>query len=475
MGGADEERRSRLNPMSHSSATPTAKAATSEPATERLAAYAAGLKLEDLPRATVERAKHCLIDAVACAIFGRQFPWSAMVLDEALAVGAGGPCRVPGVAGKTLQVPQAALALGAFAHAFEYDNLRKPGAGVHPGATVALPALAMAASVKASGRDLITAIVAGVEVMFRIGAATLHSPETLGFHAPGVTGPFGAAAACASLMHLTPRETAHAFGIAGSLAGGLLAFAKAGTGGMVKRLHLGRAAESGVVAARLAQRGYEGPRNVLEGRYGVLESFCDDMDPALLTRGLGREFETERICFKRYPCHVTAHVPVQLLRGFIEAHGFGGDDIGAIAIEASPKVISHHGERAPADLLLAQYSVPFCVALAAYHDPLDPGAFCDDVIRDARVRNLAQCIGLTAGEAVKGWGARVSVTCNDGRRFEGAIDSWLGCPETPLSETQLQVKFDRLVRGTSSQLRDSLFDELTRLERCCSLDALVLT
>jgi len=475
LGGADEERRARLTSMSRSPATHVPTRAANEPATEQLAAYAAALAFEDLPRAALERAKHCLIDALACAIFGRQFPWSAMVLDEALAVGAGGPCRVPGVPGKTLQVPQAALALGAFAHAFEYDNLRKPGAGVHPGATVALPALAMADAVKASGRDLITAIVAGVEVMFRIGAATLHSPELVGFHAPGVTGPFGAAAACASLLHLTPRETANAFGIAGSLAGGLLAFAKAGSGGMVKRLHLGRAAEGGVVAARLAQRGYEGPRNVLEGRYGVLESFCDDMDPALLTRGLGREFETERICFKRYPCHVTAHVPVQLLRSFIETQGFGGDDIRAITIEASAKVISHHGERAPADLLLAQYSVPFCVALAAYHDPLDPGAFCDDVIHDARVRNLAQRVDLTAGDVIKGWGARVSVICNDGRTFDGAIDSWLGCPETPLSEAELQVKFDRLVQGTSKRLRDSLFGDLVRLEHCSSLDALVLT
>src|SRR5207245_6391518 len=140
-------------------------------------------------------------------------------------------------------------------HGFEFDTLRKPGTGVHPGATVALPALAMAQAVEGSGADLIAAIVAGIEVMFRVGAATLHSPEKVGFHAPGLTGPFGSAAACASLMRLSPQQTANAFGIAGSLAGGLLAFAKAGSGGMVKRLHLGRAAEGGVTAARLAQRG----------------------------------------------------------------------------------------------------------------------------------------------------------------------------------------------------------------------------
>src|SRR5262249_23679811 len=196
-------------------------------ATERLAAYAAALRFEDLPRTVVERAKHCLIDAVACAVFGRQFPWSQMVLDEALATGEGGPCRIPSVVGKSLHVPQAALALGAFAHGFEYDNLRKPGAGVHGGATVALPALAMAQATKASGRELIAAIVAGVEVMFRIGAATLHTAEHVGFHAPGMTGPFGSAAACASLLHLSPRETANAFGVAGSLARGPPPFSNA--------------------------------------------------------------------------------------------------------------------------------------------------------------------------------------------------------------------------------------------------------
>src|SRR5207247_938748 len=202
--------------------------------------------------------------------------WSAIVLEEASATGAGGPCRVPGVANERFHVPQAALALGALAHAFQFDSLRKPGTGVHPGATVALPAVAMAQAINAGGAELIAATVAGIEVMFRIGAATLHSAEKVGFHAPGLTGPFGSAAACASLLRLSAQETANAFGIAGSLAGGLLAFAKSPSGGMVKRLHLGRAAEGGVLAARLAQRGYEGPRNVLEGRYGLLEAVCDE-------------------------------------------------------------------------------------------------------------------------------------------------------------------------------------------------------
>jgi 2-methylcitrate dehydratase PrpD len=310
--------------------------------------------------------------------------------------------------------------------------------------------------------------------MFRVGLATLHSAEKVGFHAPGLTGPFGATAACASLMRLSPGETANAFGIAGSMAGGLLAFAKAGSGGMVKRLHLGRAAEAGVVAARLAQRGYEGPRNVLEGRYGVLDAFCEDNNPSLLTNGLGRTYETNTICFKRYPCHVTAHVPVQLLRGLMEQNGFGGDDIRDLAVGASAKVASHHCERDPADIMLAQYSVPFCTALSAYHDPLDPGVFCDRVVAEPRIRELARRISMSTDDGVGSWGARMRVVLHDGRSFESASDTWPGCPETPLSQEQLRMKFGRLMQGMSAERIASLFGGLLRLDEIVSVEHLVL-
>src|SRR5580765_5434975 len=112
--------------MARAHIAPRAQMQSGDAATERLAAYAAKLRFDDLPAAAVERAKQCLIDATACAIFGQRFPWSKIVLDEALASGAGGPCRLPGVPDKRLHVPQAALALGTFSHAFELDSLRKP-------------------------------------------------------------------------------------------------------------------------------------------------------------------------------------------------------------------------------------------------------------------------------------------------------------------------------------------------------------
>jgi len=438
-------------------------------AADRLAAYAAGLRFEHLPADIVRTAKTCLIDAVACAIFGERLPWSRAIAAVIASSGASGACAVPGF-DRRLDPRQAALALGAFAHAFELDSLRKPGAGAHPGATVALPAFAMAQARSRSGRDLIAAIVAGCEASFHIGAATLHTPELHGFHAPGIIGPFGAAVASGCLLGLSPEQLGYALGIAGSCTGGLLAFARSGQGGMVKRLHLGRAAESGVLAAMLAAHGYDGPRTVLEGEFGVLQSFCSRADPALLTAGLGTFFETSRLCIKPYACHVTAQAPIELLRHLMASQGFAAGDIAGIEVAASAKVASHHSEQRPADIMLGQYSVPFSLAVAAWRDPADPTAFADDPIHHPGILDLAARIKIVPGDA--GWGARLSIALRDGRRISGALASFRGCPETPMSLDEIAAKFRRLTRHRPSA--DALVEALLDIENVHDIAALEL-
>src|SRR4029077_1118913 len=137
-----------------------------------------------------------------------------------------------------------------------------------------------------SGQRLLTAFVAGSEGMLRIGRGTRRSNEHRGFHAPGTTGPFGAAIACALLLGLDTERLLNAIGIAGSLASGLRQFSVSETGSMVKRLHFGRAAEGGVLAAGLAEQGFDGPHDILEGKAGFLKVFCDEYDLGELTRGL---------------------------------------------------------------------------------------------------------------------------------------------------------------------------------------------
>ncbi|HET6622122.1 MAG TPA: MmgE/PrpD family protein [Dongiaceae bacterium] len=432
------------------------------PAASQLAAFAAQLRLEDIPAAAAERAVHCLTDAVACALFGARFPWCRMVLGQTSLDEDGGFLPASSGAGKGA-IRDAALAWGTQAHAFELDSLCRPSAGVHPGATVALPALAVARARHASGKELIRAIVAGCEVMFRIGTATLHSPEKRGFHAPGLNGPFGAAIACGSLLGLSAAELANALGIAGSLGSGLLAFSKAERGGMVKRLHMGRAAEGGVLAAQLAADRFEGPDTVLDGRFGMLEAYCNDSDPALLTAEIGTQWKILTLCLKPFACHITAHCPAQLVRDLMREHAFGADDITALRLGVSAKVLSHHASRAPADLMQAQYSVPYVTAIAAHRDPSDPRSFSEDALSDPHIRALAERIALqprrSGGE---GWGVEMSVTLRGDRTVDSALDSFVGCPESPFTIERLRSKFMTLTEDRRLD-REEIFRRLASI------------
>src|SRR5262249_8524979 len=168
-------------------------------ATRRLADYAAAVRYEDLPLAVIRRAKDCITDTVGAIIYGADLPWSKMIIAYARANGGGGNSFILGAGGDPVRTASAAFANCALAHAFHLDNLTKPGSGVHPGATLVPPALAVAQEHGMSGRDLVTAFVAGAEVMIRIGRATKHTNEARGFHAPGTTGPFGAAVAVGKL------------------------------------------------------------------------------------------------------------------------------------------------------------------------------------------------------------------------------------------------------------------------------------
>lgn len=391
------------------------------PAAAVLADYAVSLRFDDLPQDVRQMAYFMLKDAVACAAFGARFEWSAIVADYVRSLGGKPEVQLPGLDGLAAPVPQAALLLGVMAHAFELDNLRKPGAGVHPGATVALPAFAYAmAHEHVTPQDLVTAIVAGCEVMFRIGAATLHTPEKNGFHAPGLTGVFGAATAIGHLLGLDKDTMINAYGIAGSLGGGLLAFTSAGHGGMVKRLHLGRAAESGVQAALLAKRRFEGPSNIFDGKFGVLDAYCSAADTDLLTAGLGDDYEILKTCFKRFAAHITAHTPIEALSTLMAEQSLSADDIAAIELRVSDKLISHHANIAPTDLASAQYSVPFMVAASLFIDIADPRNVSSHLLSGQRILGMARSITMVPNGRESGWGCDIEVTDKNGASWSKA-------------------------------------------------------
>ncbi|MBO0737330.1 MAG: MmgE/PrpD family protein [Alphaproteobacteria bacterium] len=428
--------------------------------TVRLAEYAAALRYQDLPSEVVRRAKDCIIDTVAAIICGAALPWSRIVINYARRTGPGGQSNILGVGGTAVQAPSAALANGALAHAFELDSLTRPGAGAHPGATVLPPALAVAQERGADGRALIAAWVAGNEVMIRVGRATGHTNEARGFHAPGTTGPFGGAVAAAHVLQLDRAAMTNALGIAGSLCGGLLEFAR-GDGGMVKRLHLGRASEAGVLAASLAAEGFAGPRTVLEGEFGFLKVFCTKWDEAELTRGLGEEFVASTTVLKRYPCHASAHAAVKAVRDLQAEHAFGGEEIEAITITGNERMLERHNILEPADAMLAQYSIPFCVALALYREARDPQSFGETALVDPQIRALCRRVRLVplSGRQHGGTESAVTIALADGRRFERRAENGM------LESGELEDKFLRLThRALGEHEAAALYGRLQQLE-----------
>ena len=441
--------------------------------TRQLAEFASRLRYEDIPEAVRRRAGDSITDTTATMIFGRRFPWSEMIIAYARATGSGGRSRILGDGVEPVAAPYAALANGALAHAFELDGALRPSCGAHPGATIYSAVLAVAQEQGFGGRDLLTGFIAGTEIMVRIGLATLHSNETRGFHAPGTTGTFGAAVGCGRLQGFDEDRMANAMGIAGSLSSGLVEFSRAGNGAMVKRLHMGRAAEGGVMASRLAASGFTGPDTVLEGECGFLKVFCNEHDLSELTRGLGSTWHTARLSMKGYACHTAAHTPIQAIMNMKTRHGLVAADVETITIETGRKELSRHVIYHPADVMMAQYSVPFSVALALVSDPTDPRVFRDVNVADERLLELAGRVRLVPWAAPgrpTPIASTVRVGTKQGNELVETVVDIKGTPDSPFSPVELRGKFLKLTRDYDQARMADMFRRLQALEEETSLD-----
>jgi 2-methylcitrate dehydratase PrpD len=240
---------------------------------------------------------------------------------------------------------------------------------------------------------------------------------------------------------------------------------------MVKRLHLGRAAESGVLAASLAGDGYSGPASVLEGEAGFLRVYCDESDAGEITRGLGADYATRSIMLKRFPCHITAHTSVQAIQELRDEHGFAGADVAAIAIAGNDRMAKINSFTAPADIMMAQYSIPFCVALAHFRDPRDPRSFDEQALRDPQIRALSERVTITIAEQrPTPLAAIVTVTLKDGRVLTRQVTGFKGTPERPLDRAELREKFLLLTQHCDRDDMARMFDRLQDLENETNLD-----
>lgn len=332
-------------------------------AAEILAEWALALRAEDVPATVRSAACRHLLDGAGCAIA------AARTGAAPYATGAAGVWAEPAEStiigsGVRLPAPMAALANGTLVHALDYDDTHT-GALVHPTAAVLPAAFAVGESVGASGADVLAACVAGYETVIRLGAAVRHGFHARGFHATSVCGVFAAALASAKLMGLAARETTSALGIAGSMAAGSLEFLA--TGSSTKQLHPGIAGMNGIIAARLAGAGAEGPPTILEGGAGLFRAYLGaEVDAAALTGGLGSRWETTRITIKPYAACQLSHPSLDALSSVLDEiddparieeirFALPRDTI-AIVCEPAPS------KRRPRTPYEGKFSLPYCAA-----------------------------------------------------------------------------------------------------------------
>ena len=357
--------------------------------TRELAAWISGLNYDDIPPRTREVVRIAILDTLGCGIYGYSTPWAEMMLLWARTGSGGkGEATVWGENNTSLRVADAALVNGVAAHAFELDDYHN--AKLHAGAVTVPAALAMAEKIGADGRALITAIAAGYETMIRSSLASNPSATRLrGWHITGIYGPFAAAAACASLLKLNPEQTAWALGLAGTQGAGTWAFNADGT--MSKRLHAGKAAHSGVLAAELAALGFTGPTQIYESADGgVLKAHSDSSDVALLTRDLGRVWHTDTNSIKPYSCCGSAHAYIDSALAVRRRIGAPWNINRRVKVGLSNVVDVQCGfAYAPGSALNAQMSVRYVIAAALLDGQVLPPQFSEARMADPAIIKLA--------------------------------------------------------------------------------------
>ena len=266
----------------------------------RLIEFVATLVPAAIPRIAYDNARRCLLDAIGCGLFGASQPWSSIMSAQLFAEKSQGASTVFGHAAP-LAAAAAALCNGTAIHGFELDDLL-PAAIIHPGTVIVPAVLAAAENTDVNGEQLLRAIIIGYEVTARISLAMGTDASHHGFHKTSVVGPVASAIAASCVLNLNAAQITCAAGIAASMASGIKSYVASGGGGMVKRMHAGWAASSGVRAALLARDGFTGPSGAVDGRYGLLDVFGGKAANAtLLTQGLNESWAINAVWFKVYP------------------------------------------------------------------------------------------------------------------------------------------------------------------------------
>lgn len=419
-------------------------------ASMRLIEYLVALKDTDLASSLLQHASMAVLDNIGCGLYGSRQPWGRIVREFVLEEAGHGRATLYGSA-QSASPARAAFANGTATHGFELDDIVQ-GALTHPGAVVVSAALAAGEESRASGPRLLLAIIAGYEMMARLGFALGAEHNTNGYHTTGVAGSIASAVAAGIVSKLTTEQLLAAVGIACSTAAGIKAFTQ-GTGGMVKRMHAGRAAEAGIIASELAKRGFTGPREGIDGHYGLLEVIGgSDTRLDALDSDLGKDLAITRIWVKAFPCCGLIHSTSHALEALKAEHGLSPAQVGEIRIYSSERAVQQNSDPDPTEPMAAQYSLQYSAGVAIAKDARDPEAYAQEYLFDPDVRQIAARTRIEVDRDIDAlfpahFAARVIVKTTDGRTLERTVIDPHGTPADPFTFDEVAAKFARLSVG----------------------------
>ncbi len=454
--------------------------------TRALGDFAATLDYESLSPEVVDWAKYLCLDFAGVTLNGSTTGSARAVVDALRRLGRSGPSAIVGTPHRVLS-EYASMANGVAFHSIEMDDVNNE-ASLHPGVAAFPTALAMADLARVSGKDFITAVVAGYDVIVRLGRA-LQPAEHYGrgFHPTGTCGAFGAAAVAGRLLGLQGNDFIHALGIAGSQTAGSMEYLAQGA--WTKRLHPGWASHSGSWAALLARSGYTGPTTIIEGRDGFLQAYSGNPDPSLVLQDLGEEYLITRTGIKPHACCRYKQGPIDCLIELRNTHGLKADDVeevtvgvlsGGFKLVASPE----EAKANPQTIVDMQFSMPFGAAVALAYGRASLEEYAEGMPERPEIRRLlprVKCVTDPELDAhfPREFRAWAEVATADGRRLRSDIRYPKGDPENALSWAEMKDKFTLLTAPVISPQRQqeiiAAIESLERMEDVRELAALLST
>ena len=403
--------------------------------TAELVAYLVASHPDDIPAVTRHEGKRALVNIVGCALGGARHEAMDITI-AALGSYAGPPtCQVLGRT-ERFDPLLASLLNGVSSHVHDFDDTM-PRNYIHASSPVASALLAYASVNAVSGHELLHAFILGFEVVARIGNATYPAHYEAGWHSTGSIGVFGAAAGVGKLLGLDATQMTYAIGLAATQAAGLREM----FGSMGKAFHPGRSAQSGYMAALLAQKGFTSGRLPLEAPRGFAAVTAGHYDLAKVTNRLGLEFELHANTYKPFPCGIVIHPTIDAMIQLRGEHGIKAEDVRSVQLRVAPIVKDLCDKKRISGGLEGKFSIYHAVAIGLGRGSAGLEDFSDEAVNDPALVRLREVTEPISDPTVGEDAVVASVTLNDGRVLQKSLEGSIGNLKRPLSDAQLDAKF----------------------------------